>query len=99
MAKWVAAGLAATLLVALAEPAAATSGGDLTQQFYDACIHNTPDTKLCRCKANAAPKLIGRRMEGYVIAAMKGSRDTPPDVLAKWNEYMVRSDRICKPGY
>jgi hypothetical protein len=72
---------------------------DQTQDFYNACMKASHEAALCRCKAEAAPKIIDSRMEGFVIAAMKGSRDIPADVLAKWATYQSKSDAMCKGAH
>ena len=41
--------------------------------FYNACIHVAPEaTVLCKCKKDAAPKLIDAEFMDIVIASIKG---------------------------
>jgi len=68
-------------------------------EFKSVCLGISGDETLCTCKADAAMKLIDERMMGYVIAGMKGAGNAPQDVQKEWNEYVARSNQICKPNY
>ena len=68
-------------------------------EFYKVCMGIAQDEALCSCKADAAMTLIDERMMGYVIAGMKGAGNAPDDVQRDWNDYVARSNQICKPNY
>ena len=68
-------------------------------EFTQVCLAISKDNALCACKADAAMKLIDERMMGYVIAGMKGAGNAPDDVQRQWNDYVARSNQICKPNY
>jgi len=68
-------------------------------EFTKVCVGISQDNALCTCKADAAMKLIDERMMGYVIAGMKGAGNAPEDVQKEWNDYVARSNQICKPNY
>lgn len=93
----------AFILVALGLSTTASLAGlptaEQKQEFYQVCVGISGDDSLCTCKADAAMKLIDNRMMGYVIAGMKGSGSAPDDVQKQWNEYVARSNQICKPNY
>lgn len=68
-------------------------------EFKSVCVGISGDEGLCTCKADAAMKLIDERMMTYVIAGMKGAGNAPDDVQKQWNDYVARSNQICKPNY
>jgi len=68
-------------------------------EFTKVCVGISQDQALCTCKADAAMKLIDERMMTYVIAGMKGAGNAPDDVQKQWNDYVARSNQICKPNY
>lgn len=68
-------------------------------EFKSVCVGISGDESLCTCKADAAMKLIDERMMTYVIAGMKGAGNAPDDVQKQWNDYVARSNQICKPNY
>jgi len=68
-------------------------------EFHKVCVGISQDEKLCSCKADAAMTLIDEKMMGYVIAGMKGAGNAPTDVQREWNNYVARSNQICKPNY
>jgi hypothetical protein len=68
-------------------------------EFHQVCLAISGDDALCTCKADAAMTLIDERMMGFVIAGMKGSGGAPDDVQREWNDYVARSNQICKPNY
>ncbi|MEO5808052.1 hypothetical protein [Devosia sp.] len=68
-------------------------------EFKKVCLSISHDEALCACKVEAAPKLIDERMMGYVIAGMKGAGNAPDDVQREWNNYVAKSNQICKPNY
>ena len=93
----------AIILAVLGLSTAAAIAGPPTagqkQEFYQVCLAISSDNALCTCKSDAAMKLIDERMMGYVIAGMKGSGSAPDDVQREWNDYVARSNQICKPNY
>jgi hypothetical protein len=68
-------------------------------EFHSVCVKISGDEALCSCKADAAMTLIDERMMTYVIAGMKGAGNAPTDVQHEWNNYVARSNQICKPNY
>jgi hypothetical protein len=98
VAKSVVLGLATLGLTAGASLAAAPSAAQKAE-FHAVCIKVSGDEPLCTCKADAAMTLIDGRMMTYVIAGMKGAGNAPTDVQREWNNYIARSNQICKPSY
>lgn len=84
-------------LVSTAEASAPTSAQKA--EFYKVCVGIAQDETLCTCKADAAMKLIDDKMMTYVIAGMKGAGNAPESVQREWNDYVARSNQICKPNY
>ena len=69
------------------------------QAFYAACIHVAPEaTVLCKCKKDAAPKLIDTTFMDVVISSMKG-KPLEAKYYDAYNNYIARSNQICKPSY
>lgn len=67
--------------------------------FYSACIHVAPEaTVLCKCKEDAAPKLIDTAFMDVVIASIKG-KPLEAKYYDQYNNYIARSNQICKPSY
>ena len=67
--------------------------------FYAACIHVAPDASvLCKCKEAAAPKIIDTDFMGVVIASIKG-KPLEAKYYDAYNNYIARSNQICKPQY
>ena len=67
--------------------------------FYAACTHVAPEaTVLCKCKEDAAPKLIDTAFMDIVIASIKG-KPLEAKYYDAYNEYIGRSNQICKPDY
>lgn len=67
-------------------------------EFYKVCFSISENAELCSCKADAALTLIDSEFMAVVIAAMKGK--TPPDsTYVAYNNYVGRSNQICKPNY
>jgi hypothetical protein len=67
-------------------------------EFYKVCMGIAQNQTLCQCKADAAVKLIDTDFMAVVIASMKGS--APPDNLyTEYDNYIARSNKICKPTY
>lgn len=67
-------------------------------EFYDVCVSISQDTALCSCKADAAMDLIDSEFMAIVIASMKGKTPASKHYVA-YNEYVGRSNQICKPNY
>ena len=55
-------------------------------------------TVLCKCKQEAAPKLIDTAFMDVVIASMKG-KPLDAKYYDQYNDYIARSNQICKPDY
>ena len=69
------------------------------EAFYAACIKVAPEaTVLCKCKEDAAPKLIDTAFMDIVIASMKG-KPLDAKYYDAYNNYIARSNQICKPSY
>jgi hypothetical protein len=67
--------------------------------FYAACIHVAPEaTVLCKCKEDAAPKLIDTAFMDVVIASIKG-KPLEAKYYDAYNNYIAHSNQICKPSY
>lgn len=67
--------------------------------FYAACIHVAPQaTVLCKCKRDAAPKLIDTEFMAVVIASIKG-KPLEAKYYDAYNDYIGHSNQICKPDY
>jgi hypothetical protein len=67
--------------------------------FYVKCVRigGAEDATLCKCKADAAPKLIDATFMDVVINAMGSSLN--PKYNTAYNDYIARSNKICKPSY
>ncbi|MEQ1768973.1 MAG: hypothetical protein ABL879_03965 [Devosia sp.] len=67
-------------------------------EFYKVCMGIAQNDQLCSCKAEAATKLIDTEFMTVVIAAMKGK--SPPDsAYDTYDDYIFKSNQICKPTY
>ena len=67
--------------------------------FYATCIHVAPEaTVLCKCKKDAAPKIIDTAFMDIVIASMKG-KPLDAKYYDAYNNYIARSNQACKPDY
>ena len=91
---------AALLLAASATQAkAAPPTDEQLQSFYATCIKIAPEAgALCKCKMEAAPKLIDSAFMDVVIASMKG-KALAAEHYDTYNNYIARSNQICKPDY
>lgn len=97
MIRRVLAGLVA--LGMLSAPAlAAPPSAEQRAEFYKTCMGIAQDDTLCSCKADAARKLVDSDFMAMVIAAMKGKAPPAAQNVA-YNDYIARSNAICKPGY
>lgn len=88
----------ATCLVAGAAQAAPVTSAQKAE-FLKVCVGISSDEALCTCKADAAGKLIDESFMDLVIASMKGSRNPSSEQYVAYNNYVARSNQICKPGY
>ena len=69
------------------------------QAFYATCIKIAPEAGvLCKCKMEAAPKLIDSAFMDIVIASMKG-KALAAEHYDAYNDYIARSNQICKHDY
>jgi hypothetical protein len=67
--------------------------------FYAACIKVAPEaTVLCKCKQQAAPKLVDTTFMDIIIASMKG-KPLDAKYYDAYNDYIANSNTICKPDY
>ncbi|MEP7241841.1 MAG: hypothetical protein ABI697_13230 [Devosia sp.] len=67
--------------------------------FYAACIHVAPEaTVLCKCKQQAAPKLVDTAFMDIIIASIKG-KPLEAKYYDAYNNYIANSNSICKPDY
>jgi ABC-type Fe2+-enterobactin transport system substrate-binding protein len=67
--------------------------------FYAQCVKVAPEASvLCKCKEDAAPKLIDTAFMDVVIASMKG-KPLAANYYDQYNNYIARSNQICKPEY
>lgn len=89
---------AAALLFAVAPTQAAPPSAEQKAEFYKVCYAIAQDEALCGCKADAAMTLIDSEFMKVVIAAMKGTTPASKHYVA-YNEYIGRSNQICKPNY
>jgi hypothetical protein len=79
-------------------PAAAAPTQAQKDEFYNVCMGISQDQALCSCKADAAMTLIDERFMDVVISSMKGGSPDAADYTA-YNDYVARSNQICKPNY
>ena len=96
-------GFMALLALGMMSGAALAAGGATPTEaqkgeFYNTCVGISQDVALCTCKADAAMKLIDEDFMGVVIASMKG-KSPPADSYKAYNEYVARSNQVCKPNY
>ena len=96
-------GLMAVLALALLSGPTLAAGGakptvEQKAEFYKTCYGISQDEPLCTCKADAAMSLIDEDFMGMVIASMKG-KSPPADSYKAYNEYVARSNQVCKPNY
>ena len=67
--------------------------------FYAACIKVAPEaTVLCKCKKDAASKLVDTTFMDIIIASMKG-KPLDAKYYNAYNDYIANSNTICKPDY
>jgi hypothetical protein len=84
---------------AMAKTIANPPTADQLKAFYDTCIKVAPAASvLCKCKEDAAPKLIDTAFMDVVIASMKG-KPLEAKYYDAYNNYIARSNQICKPEY
>jgi hypothetical protein len=77
---------------------AAAPSAEQRSEFYKTCMGIAQDDGLCSCKADAALKLIDAEFMGMVIASMKG-KAPPSSQNVAYNNYIAKSNAVCKPGY
>lgn len=93
-------GLAALFALAMMGGAALAAAPSEAQkaEFYKTCVGISQNVELCTCKADAAVKLIDADFMALVIASMQGK--SPPESSYKaYNDYVARSNQVCKPNY
>lgn len=91
--------LALALLAVATLPAQAGSPTAAQKdEFYRTCMGIAQNAELCACKADAAMTLIDEKFMALVIASMKG-KAPPADTYVAYNNYVAKSNQICKPGY
>lgn len=67
-------------------------------EFYKVCMGIADNATLCSCKADAALTLINTDFMAIVINSMKGA--APPDeAYDAYDDYIYKSNQICKPNY
>ncbi len=67
--------------------------------FYAACIKVAPKAEvLCKCKEEAAPKLVDTSFMDIIIASMQG-KPLDAKYYDAYNDYIANSNTICKPDY
>mgnify|MGYP001553596080 CR=1 FL=1 len=67
--------------------------------FYATCVKVAPAASvLCKCKEDAAPRLIDADFMDVDIASMKG-KPLDAQYYDAYNDYIARSNQICKPDY
>ena len=96
-------GLVAVVALVLLGGSALAAGGatptaEQKAEFNKTCYGISQDEPLCTCKADAAMELIDEDFMGMVIASMKG-KSPPADSYKAYNEYVARSNQVCKPNY
>lgn len=96
-------GLAALLALSMMGGTALAAGGATPTEaqkaeFYKVCVGISQNVELCTCKADAAMTLIDEDFMALVIASMKG-KSPPEDSYKRYNEYVARSNQVCKPNY
>ena len=84
---------------AMAKTIANPPTAEQLKAFYDTCIKVAPAASvLCKCKEDAAPKIIDTAFMDVVIASMKG-KPLDAKYYDAYNNYIARSNQICKPEY
>lgn len=96
-------GLAALLALSMMGGTALAAGGATPTEaqkaeFYKVCVGISQNVELCTCKADAAMTLIDEDFMALVISSMKG-KSPPEDSYKAYNEYVARSNQVCKPNY
>jgi len=91
------AGLAAFAIMTVPALAASPSA-EQRAEFYKTCMGIASDDPLCSCKADAALTLVDTDFMAMVIASMKG-KAPPAEQNVPYNDYIAKSNQICKPGY
>jgi hypothetical protein len=93
------------LIAALALSMAAATGASAAPptpeqeaEFYKTCVKISENETLCKCKVEAARKLIDSDFMAVVIASMEG-KSLADKYYDAYNEYIGRSNEICKPEY
>ena len=77
---------------------AAAPSAEQRAEFYKTCMGIAQNDALCSCKADAALKLVDGDFMAMVIASMKG-KAPPAEQNVPYNDYIAKSNQICKPGY
>ncbi|HEY1124363.1 MAG TPA: hypothetical protein VGE65_01920 [Sphingobium sp.] len=77
---------------------AAAPSAEQRAEFYKTCMGIAQNDALCSCKADAALKLVDSDFMAMVIASMKG-KAPPAEQNVPYNDYIAKSNQICKPGY
>ena len=88
--------------VMLTSPAFAKGTPPTAEQqaaFLKQCLKVAPEAQtLCTCKADAAMTLVDSEFMNVIIASMSGK---PLDAknFVPYNDYIARSNKVCKPQY
>ena len=77
---------------------AAAPSAEQRAEFYKTCMGIAQNDALCSCKADAALKLVDSDFMAMVIASMKG-KAPPAEQNVPYNDYIAKSNQICKLGY
>lgn len=67
--------------------------------FLAQCLKVAPEAQtLCTCKSEAVTSLIDTDFIEVVIASMKG-KPLDAKYYDAYNDYIARSNKVCKPDY
>jgi len=95
-------GVVALLALAMTSGAALAAGGKPSEaqkaEFYRTCVGISSNVELCTCKADAAMQLVDTDFMAMVIASMQG-KSPPAGSYKAYNDYVARSNQVCKPNY
>jgi hypothetical protein len=90
--------IALTALVLTASTAqAAPPTAAQKDAFYKQCVKTSQNTTLCKCKADAAMKLVDEDFMAVIIASM-GGKSLDPKYDDAYTAYIVGSTEACGMG-
>lgn len=89
----------AGMLFAVPVQAATPPTADQQARFLKQCLTVAPEAhELCTCKSEAIMKLVDGDFAEIIIASMKG-KPLDAKYYVPYNDYIARSNKVCKPNY